>query len=435
MNNIAVLKNKKLIISKHNLMMYLLFMCSSINRPAFCVWLLIIPVISVLKYGKTGAVESLVFIQMRAVLSNKIAAPISGAASYIKWAVVFALSFYLIICADKSKLREIKSIVRAVSVFAFVSIISAWITSSYPMTATAKVLSYSIPFIGILIGVYDTENVNWIEKITWFLGFLIVFSCFFLGTQLGYSSRAPLFQGVFYHPNTCGVMISMFVTGFLYINKKMNLKAWIVVCLSAVILYQTKSRTGMFSLVFILVIFLFLQKIPLGKKLIMIFLVFIGGLIFLFLDDSLIDAISAFIFKGHKGNLLFSRGGQITKNMYRFKTHPLFGTGFNVPFKEGARSFSFSFEERTENGNLILALLGDVGLLGFVLFIVAYLKIFRAGDISMPILFLNPIITSMAEMAFFSTNGYGIILYFFIAIHLAEGLKARQVGEGTIENK
>ena len=62
-------------------------------------------------------------------------------------------------------------------------------------------------------------------------------------------------------------------------------------------------------------------------------------------------------------------------------------------------------------GNLIMTLLAHTGIVGFILFIVVYAYLFRFTPREKRIIFVMPIILSMGEMAFFSSNSIAIIYY------------------------
>ena len=75
----------------------------------------------------------------------------------------------------------------------------------------------------------------------------------------------------------------------------------------------------------------------------------------------------------------------------------------------------------TEPGNLGYAVLGDVGIIGTVLFSAIYVCIyrFRASKGSV-ILFLAPFLVSIGEMVFFSTNNMAMLLYIMFGIVINE---------------
>lgn len=413
----------KLMVSTHMLWMYALFAISCLNRNILIVWIIIMPIYLILQYGKAGAVEFFIFLQLRSLLSTGIAVGFDGILASIKWGIVFLLSVYLLLGYRKMKNAEISNVIFWVVILSVVSIISAWMTSSYPVTASFKVLSYAIPFTAILKGVSETEDCAWIKKITQSLGILVLGSAVLLNSSIGYLRNGRSFQGVFNHPNVYGVMLSIFVAGYLYQQKRLSVKAILVIGASLFLLYQTGSRTGMISVMVTIVVFLATQDLyPATKALSAILVVVVTGLV-LSLDGSLSDAIMNYLYKGNSDNIFASRTDQIANNMSRFLKSPILGTGFNVPYVEGVRTYAFSFDLITENGNLFMAILGDIGVIGMFLFLITYGKIFLLGKGTISTIFLAPFLVCMGEMAFFSTNNFGIILYLYFAIYAVNGCK------------
>jgi hypothetical protein len=149
------------------------------------------------------------------------------------------------------------------------------------------------------------------------------------------------------------------------------------------------------------------------------------AVVLLTITTDVTDSIRNIMFKGHFDSLFYSRTNQIGRNLERFFSHPLIGTGFNVPYNQELRSWAFSFEMVVENGNIILAILADTGIFGMILFILAYAKLYFAGRGMLSTIFFVPFAVSMGEMSFFSTNNFGIIMYFMLAIFLADGIKFR----------
>ena len=97
-----------------------------------------------------------------------------------------------------------------------------------------------------------------------------------------------------------------------------------------------------------------------------------------------------------------------------------------VPFNSGYQSFSFSFELNVEPGNIIIALLGDIGIVGTSLFIIAFGNLFYKMDKQNIILFLMPLVASMGEMMFFSTNNIAVLFYVFYGVCIARTNKSQE---------
>lgn len=415
------IKTGKVNINIHDFVMYALFVLSFFNSYLYLAWIVIVPLALVLTGKSKGALDALIFITCRGVLNLGIVSSLPENMSLVRWAIIFALSIYLLACKTNLQNLPFFHTNLRIVLFAIYAIFAAWIVSSYPVTASFKVISYVVPFLAIIKGVSNTKDINWIKKISNLIGFLLIVGIPLFVLPVGYLRNGNSFQGLFNHPNMMGIMVALFIGVFLAKEKIFSLKSLIVVIGCIILEYFSKSRTGMFTILLIWILFIVTQQIKLSRKIEMILLIvlLVGVLIIFF--DSFTSILTGFIYKGNNEGILISRETQIEKNILRFQESPIFGTGFNVPYLYGYRSYSFSFDLVTENGNLILAVLADTGLIGVFFWLLAYGTIFWIGQKEQLILFFTPIIVSFGEMAFFSTNSIAILFYFFFAIYIANG--------------
>ena len=149
-------------------------------------------------------------------------------------------------------------------------------------------------------------------------------------------------------------------------------------------------------------------------------LIIISIILFLFpqISGKFAPLIEAFIHKGGEENILYSRMGQIGRFQQKFEAHPFFGTGFMVPYKEGLVSYTMNFDLYVEQGNVFLAVLSELGILGIIYWAIMNVWLFIEGNKNYIHLFAAPFIISSGEMVFFSTNSLGTILCFLFAIYL-----------------
>ncbi len=396
---------------------------SCLNNILLIVWTIALALILPLLYKKEGAIEAFIYIQLRSLLNPGIAVSYTDTASVVKWAVIFLLSFYLLFFTRNStKNLEVQRISLLLALFAMIVIVSIWFVSSYPLVASFKVMSWIIPFTAIIKGISATKGTDWIKMITFPLGLICFGSIILIGSSIGYLRTGYAFQGLFNHPNVYGTILAVFISGYLYKCKHLSLLNIAVIGYTIFLAIQSGSRTGMLSIVLVVLIYMLTLKTKLHLKIFLIVITCGAVVLLLVSDNSVITFITDFMYKGNKSNLLYSRENQIQRNIDRFLASPLFGTGFNVPFTPGLRSTQFSFDVVTENGNLILALLGDVGIIGLILFIVAYTYIYRLGKGVVSTIFFIPFIASMGEMSFFSTNNFAIVFYMYLAVYVCDGV-------------
>lgn len=419
MQNVATRKNY--LIHTLNLRYVLdlfFFLLSFIHSYVLIIWLLGLIVVKIFTLKSEGAVEAFILIQLRSVINPGIAVDI-GSVSVVKWICVFMLSFYLILINLNKISTKSKKAIILIIVFATYLALASLLTSSYPLTAVFKVISYAVPFIAIICGVNATK-ILWIDKIVFYFGILIVLSVLTIPFSFARLRNGTFFQGLTNHPNMFGILTALFLASLFYKQDKnftFITAAVFVLCL--VMLWLSRSRTGLLSAMILFLIYVLASNVSTVKKIaITISILLFLTILIVFDGELLYEYFKGFIYKGGD-NIADSRVDQIETNLSRFLHSPILGTGFNVPYIEGVRTFEFSFDLITENGNLILALLGDTGILGTILFIVCYGYIFRTGKGIC--LFIAPILISLGEMTFFSTNNIGLLLYLFYAIYLSNG--------------
>lgn len=408
-----------------NIIWYLFFAISFINVSLLSAWLLMVLLWAVFSKNESNKVKAFLMIQFRTLINPGIGVPFSGSASIIKWLAVFLLSITVFLIKTKTA-KPLKKVFLAFILYALYLVGSAWITSSYPVVASFKIIAYIVPFLAIVKGIQDTEDTDWIREMLIPLGILLFASVVLLPTDVGYLRNGYAFQGLFNHPNVYGVMLAMFLAGYYYTKSVLDFRAILITALVLALAVLSGSRTGMFSCIIALVCFVFSKTVRSQSKTVFYsMIVLCVALAIITLNNRVYNAIIALVFKGHFDSLVFSRIDQIASNLDHFKASPMLGTGFNVPYLNGVRSYSFSFDLVVENGNLILALLGDTGIIGTVFFILCYALIVKLGWGTKLVIFAIPFAVSMGEQSFFSTNNFGIIMYFFIAIYLSNGLQSK----------
>lgn len=382
--------------------------------------------------GIPGCLKVLLIITIRHLLSRAVASQLNGVVQAEKWAIIFLLSFYIIAQAGRySKPRGMSVFGGLLALFSIYVIAVSPATSSYPLVSIFKVLSYAIPFYAVVLGVAVTnEECNWIHYMKQVL-ILVVYACILtIPIQGRFNYINGTFQGVLNHPNMMGIFLSLFIACYLFdketFQEKPDKLFYIILLLSFYMLYKTASRTGMFSALICLIIYWY--GLPAGQKgktagVFIAGAVILGLLMIVNPSSGILDSVNSFVFKRQEtgiNELFDSRILLMEASKQKHALHPLTGSGFGVPWNYGYVDWSFSTSMTYESGNLYYTILGDTGNIGAVLFVLYMIPILLRAGRKKLVLFALPIIISMGEMAFFSTNNIAILYFIFYGICMSD---------------
>lgn len=386
--------------------------------------------------GKFYCIYGLLLIAFRTIINDNIAINI-GSMQIIKYCLIFYLC--TMICLSKKSYMTQKQlkwfkIVLLICFFMFlyVLIISLFF-SGYPTISIFKFFSYCFPFVSIIYGIICTaKKINWLNHLYYLFTVLMMGSLLSIPFPYAYYSSKNWFAGLTNQSNMFGILAAVYVAILLTILMKKKSKFLFfnlttTVCMA----WMSNSRTGMFSIVLCLLIYIIYEIIlRVNIKLLVLILATTFIIAVTPLYTYVQSNISAFLFKGSDSteiinsnnieNIFSSREGQKDIFLEKYKKNKMFGTGFQVPINENNRDWSLNFSTVVEPGNLLYAVIGDIGLIGFFIFIILYLTIFIAKiNIKKILIFVIPFAISFGEMVFFSTNNIAIILYVLFGIYLS----------------
>lgn len=422
----------KVKIKKSDLMLIGVFAVSLLNR-----WLILLLFLYICYRGTKkveDCIEGLLLIGFRTILNTTIAVDIGGVQVF-KWMTIFILGILIFLyCRKRIRYTYIDLFIFMFSLY-ICSI--SFFNSSYPTISIFKCVSYSFIFWAILRGIRATkDNVNWLEKIYRYMTFLFL-ACFLsIPFPFAYYSTAHWFAGITNQSNMFGILAGLYV-GILFTRmlvNKPNFFSWVMFFITFGMTWISNSRTGMLSMIISVVIYLAISILKYKR---FYYLVVIGSLLLAVIvfgvGDEVIAYINMFIFKGssldtiemYSSNDIFSsREGQLETFLVKFNNNPWFGSGFCVPFVANTVDWAFSFGVLVEPGNIGYAVLGDLGIIGVVIFSLLYGYILVKGfKIEKICLFLSPFTICLGEMVFFSTNNIAIFLYVMFAIYFAVDCK------------
>ena len=170
------------------------------------------------------------------------------------------------------------------------------------------------------------------------------------------------------------------------------------------------------------------------RKLI-VFLVVSSAFIVVYLG-SLSNYFINFLDKSNTGSItesvLLSRGSLIDKQVLNISNNPIFGIGFKNPSDLKKIDDIFSTGKAYEKGNMFLASLEELGIIGSVILfltIIALLKLHQNSYNNLLVLPLIALITIMGEATLFSIGGIGILIWSFVFLSFHNGLLVEKMGK------
>ncbi len=334
-----------------------------------------------------------------------------------------------------------------ISVFALIALILS-VFSMSPIVSILKLFSFYFIAGAIVVGV-TSPLPNKSTTLAWLYAAwvsVMITSIFTLPfPEVGYFRDGQGFQGSLNHPQLLAIFIAPMVAWLLaktLMAKRLGLGSIVVLALGVSILILTRARTGIVSILlgaFIICLFRigeikFLMN-WLKQRKAMLALLSIAILLSPVLYTELRSDIEDYIFKSATSQELGaafeeSRGFIILQALNNIENHPVTGIGFGVANSE---SHNFNLEidpvtglpigAPTEKANLIIAIIEETGIIGFIAFAVFFLSFLRvisnSGNIALAWAAITSICTNISEMTFFSMGGAGVYTWIICAVAIA----------------
>ena len=371
--------------------------------------------------------------------------------------VVYIITFY-------SSQRQMRNPLQGILLFLICAIISS-ILGYYPLISLLKIINFGFFVFGLYVGVYklkDSPEHLFLARSA-FMGFslFIILGSIMLrlfSPSLAYATNVSqylregaieeatrvitsgnvllLFSGVTNQPQTLGPILVLLngwlLCDMLLIEKRIDIFHSMLVLLASVLIMMTRCRTALlsfgimliFTMAYILsniqntdILFLHVRKV---FGLIMIILIVacvwleVNQKMFsLWLrktNNSLEDQ------RSFESALFSSRKDKIDESIEDFRDSPIWGIGFqitrNLRFRSWGNNF---FSAPVEKSILPVAILGETGMIGFMifcLFLIHFWRKCRQWHMAVTLgLFIIFIIINFGEAMFFSPSGLGGIMW------------------------
>ena len=408
----------------------LLFIFSCVNSVMLIASTILVSLYLVYKNPNgSGQIKALLFITFRTVISQGLATGYELVSNF-KWAVIIILSISTILFKKNVHNSTASIFIKLIIGFTLFVIALSLNNSDYPTVSIFRVISWALVFCAIIIGEKNNPKYNWVKEIVFYLNSIVLVSPLAVPLGIAYLRNGRGFQGIVNHPNMLGIIIllTFSLNLYLYQNDKKNTRI-IIMLLSLIEGVLSQSRSGVLGIVLVFALHVFLTETSKKKKAIILFVLLC--IIAWIIGGGLEKAITKFIYKGHE-SLLFSREGQINRYLDRFYSNRLFGSGFMAPSNNHIKNYSLLFELSVEPGNIGIMLIGDIGIIGTILFIIPFLFLLFNIDRTKLTLYFVPFVASLGEMMFFSTNNIAIVYYVIFAFCCITATKRGSAQESSL---
>lgn len=370
---------------------------------------------------------------------NPVFTPVAENSSFLTNVVIIACFFSILFRANLKNTDKFTILTLGMSFF---FIIHGFFFSQVTLISILKVINWTFTILTLYLawkGMDSLEYENAKKFIKRILSLIVLLSILILQfSKIGFTVNNNYFQGILSHPQAFGMtaagLCAIFMAQIARQNRATLLSViMIVICISLTIF--SGSRTSLFSLIFSIIILLLLfplrtiktlnsvSHFSINKLFLVIVFFFILFACLILSDISITNFIIRFINKADDltlNNIVINY--QISRSiLYEPMIANIFenfftGIGFGIasdPLNMNIKYFKdIPVSAPIEKGNLLLAILEEVGLYGFILFMIWILILFRlviANSSSDLIVLLTFLLFNLGEAGLFSPKGYGML--------------------------
>ena len=387
--------------------------------------------------GKQQVIQALVLSWFFTMLNSN--APSVEHTSLLRYVVLFSafISIYLKTNFIKHDILSLITIL-----FGIFVIFHSFYVSYFPIISILKIISWLIVMILLLKtwSEFNTREHKDLQK--WIIKFLLLIAIISLPThfvrEIGYIKNSFGFQGVLNHPQAFGATIAIFTSilvGEMLLQKRPSWLIMVTILLSLLMIFLSQTRTaglGLifavgFSLVFFFILNFFKKQsyAPVLKSYRFFIIFLFSSLLLLIFYSELGPQISNFISKGGRVDLLGifeaykkARAVLFIPMMENISENFVSGIGFGIASDPVSMSvkldpfFDLPIQASVEKGVLVLMVLEELGIFGFIIFLVWVLFLFyRAlnNGIKAFIVVSSIFIINLGEATLFSPGGLGLL--------------------------
>jgi O-antigen ligase len=390
--------------------------------------------------GRRQIIEALLLSWLFSMLSPKII-PVAGYEGFFRYIIILACFFSILLRANFKKFHKLTFVTCGLGIFL---ILHAVFFSQVTTISFLKALNWTLVIVILFLAWKGMDSLEYENTKKWTKRFLLIILLFSIPTllipKIGFSVNSVYFSGILNHPQAFGmtaIALGALFIGQLSAQNKSTLLPFIItiICISLAII--SGSRTAGLALLLAVIISFLLFPILTIRKIKSLFdfkknKLLIGIIFFLLiiiLGPFIFNLITIFITKTNKSTVdsimdafIKSRAILYEPMIYNILEHPLKGIGFGLASDFTNMDIKYfkgiPVSAPIEKGVLPLAMLEEVGVFGFIFFIIWILILVRysiANGFSDTIVLLTILLFNLGEAGLFSPNGYGMLYLVLLA--------------------
>jgi len=390
-------------------------------------------------FGRKEAIQTLALCWLFTMLSPGIAPPASlGALG--RYAIIFAAaaSVFLRYQPSKCKSDQNRAVLYTVALGAFL-IVHSLLFSVIPDVSILKAISWTVVVVTLFVawaGLSAAQSEQLINQLFSALTLIMLASLPLVVLPLGYLRNGSGLQGILNHPQAFGPTMSLLAVWLVLGMLISNRPPWKIILLSGVclaLLLMSEARTAGLAMLGGIIASLIVTSTLSRAPIIKLFpgfrssrvglVVFFTVLLVTVFATKLIEALSTFLLK--RGNFTSiieaydgARGRLINNMFYNIEQDPFTGIGFGIasdPMKMLVIRdpiFNLPIGASIEKGVLPIAVIEEVGVFGFLMFLFWGVSILQGalkkGGVAVGIL-ASILLLNFGESTFFSVGGMGML--------------------------
>ncbi len=317
--------------------------------------------------------------------------------------------------------------------FIFFIIFHSLFISYNPLYSLVELISFLLLILFTYKGTFslpEERNRIFSELMAIYLGIIILSLFSFFDPSISYLRNGIGFQGISVHPNAFGIVLAPFCSYVLVkLIKNQQLKYVILFLVSFLLVFLSQSRTSVLAVLLgTLVYFILTIRIKsLNIPKVIIFLLS-SSLIFLFYASSFYETSLDFLNKANSNNLwegiISSRQNLFEKQFKNISNNPFLGIGFKN-ISDFELQFS-GFDIPYEKGNSLTATIEEIGIIGFILFLILLFQIMKnsfSNTTETFVMSITALFTTLGEATIFSVGGAGVLIWLLIFINFHNSKK------------